>query len=405
MPAEQRVGILHPGQMGIAVALSAKNSGNEVFWASEGRSVATSRRASDAGLQDAGTIAKICELCPLIVSVCPPEFSEGIARQVAACSYRGTYLDANAISPQTTLRIARLFEGTGARFVDGGIIGLPPTRRNQTWLYLSGEFALEVPPYFSAGPIETEVLAGGIGRASALKICFAAYSKGTIALGAAVLAAARRLDVFDDLERQWERSGPSLPDLERQIANVAPKTWRWVAEMREIAATFESAGVPGGFHRGAEEIYRGFENFTRRDPPSHDRLTNMSDRRSVEVPGLEHVNPIPNASRIGPFLVSGGIFGKDPKTGKVAEGIEAQCEQTFANIRKILEAGGATSEHVIKLSVWLKDMKNRPVVNKYYVEMFPDEHSRPARHTFPTPDLRDPLLVECEVMAVIPDKK
>jgi enamine deaminase RidA (YjgF/YER057c/UK114 family) len=131
----------------------------------------------------------------------------------------------------------------------------------------------------------------------------------------------------------------------------------------------------------------------------------MSDRKSVEVPGLEHVNPIPNASRIGPFLVSGGIFGKNPQTGKVPEGIEAQCEQTFANIRKVLEAGGATPENVIKLSVWLKDMANRPIVNKYWLQLFPDDHSRPARHTFPTPDLRDPLLVECEIMAVIPDKK
>jgi 2-iminobutanoate/2-iminopropanoate deaminase len=129
----------------------------------------------------------------------------------------------------------------------------------------------------------------------------------------------------------------------------------------------------------------------------------MSERRSIEVPGLDHINPIPNASRIGPFLVSGGIFGKNPSTGKVADGIDAQCEQMFANIRKVLEAGGAKPEHIIKLSVWLKDMANRPVVNKHWLLMFPEAHSRPARHTFPTPDLRDPLLVECEIMAVIPD--
>jgi 2-iminobutanoate/2-iminopropanoate deaminase len=131
----------------------------------------------------------------------------------------------------------------------------------------------------------------------------------------------------------------------------------------------------------------------------------MSNRKSIEVPGLEHVNPIPNASRIGPFLVSGGIFGKDPSTGKVAEGVEAQCEQMFANVRKVLEAGGSAPEDVIKLSVWLKDMANRPVVNKYWVQMFPDPHARPARHTFSTPDLRAPLLVECEIMAVILDEK
>jgi len=127
----------------------------------------------------------------------------------------------------------------------------------------------------------------------------------------------------------------------------------------------------------------------------------MSKRVSIEVKGLEHTNPIPNASRIGPFVVSGGIFGKDPETGKFPDNIDGQCQVMFANVRKVLESAGAKPEDVIKMSFWLKDMANRPQVNKYWVEMFPDDHSRPARHTFPTPDLRSPLLVECEIMAVI----
>lgn len=130
----------------------------------------------------------------------------------------------------------------------------------------------------------------------------------------------------------------------------------------------------------------------------------MSKRTSIDVPGLDHINPIPNASKIGPFIVSGGIFGKDPQTGKVPEGIEAQCEQTFANIKTVLAAGGATPEDVIKLSVWLKDIGDRPVMNKYWLRMFPDDRSRPARHTFNTPDLRSPLLIECEIMAIISEK-
>src|SRR5580658_2652423 len=80
--AGERIGILHPGQMGIVVAVSAQNSGNEVLWASEARSAATRERASQAGLRDAGTLTKLCELCPVIVSVCPPEFAEEIAEQV-----------------------------------------------------------------------------------------------------------------------------------------------------------------------------------------------------------------------------------------------------------------------------------------------------------------------------------
>ena len=177
--AGQRIGIVHPGQMGIVVAVSAQNGGNEVFWASEHRGADSRERASRAGLRDAGTLAKLCELCPLIVSVCPPEFAEEIADQVARHSYQGTYVDANAISPDRTRRIAQRLTEQGARFVDGGIIGPPTTVRSRTWLYLSGDWAAGVASCFSAGPIETEVLEGPIGRASALKMCFAAYSKGS----------------------------------------------------------------------------------------------------------------------------------------------------------------------------------------------------------------------------------
>lgn len=271
-----RIGILHPGQMGTVVAVSARNGGSEVYWASEGRSTSTHTRASQAGLEDAGTLGKLCELCPVIVSVCPPEFAEQIAEQVARHSYQGTYVDANAISPERTQRIAQLVEARGARFVDGGIIGPPTMNRNRTWLYLSGESASSVAAYFSTGPIEVEVLAGGIGRASALKMCFAAYSKGSIGLACAVLAAAERLDVFEDLKRQWERSGPSLPEVEREISRAAPKAWRFTGEMDEIAATFESAGLPAGFHQAAAEIFRRLKEFQGQgEPGTNDVLATL----------------------------------------------------------------------------------------------------------------------------------
>jgi len=264
----KRIGILHPGQMGIAVAMSARNSGNQVFWASEGRSAETRRRATEAGLEDAGTMAKLCELCPAIVSVCPPEFAEQVAEEVRAHSYRGLYADANAISPERAQRMARRLEAGGARFVDGGIIGPPAATRNRTWLYLAGDHAAEFAGYFGAGPIEVEVIAGGIGRASALKMCFAAYSKGSIALASAVLAAAEQLEVFEDLKRQWARSGPVLGELEREISRAAPKAWRFAGEMHEIAATFESAGLPAEFHRAAAEIFSRLEDFKGSEAPS-----------------------------------------------------------------------------------------------------------------------------------------
>ncbi len=253
---QNRIGILHPGQMGITVARSAQNSGNEVFWVSQGRSAATRERASSAGLQSAGSIAELCELCPVIVSVCPPDFAENVAEEVARHSYNGIFVDANAISPERTRRIGGRIEYGGGRFVDGGIIGPPATTRNRTWLYLSGDHAPDVAAYFSAGPIEVEVLSGGIGRASALKMCFAAYSKGSIALAYAVLSAAEELKVLEELKRQWARNGPPIADLEAEIARAAPKAWRFIGEMHEIAATFESAGLPGRFHQAAGEVFK-----------------------------------------------------------------------------------------------------------------------------------------------------
>src|SRR5580700_7915812 len=95
------IGVLHPGTMGVSIAASARKGGNEVYWASEGRSEHTRERARGAGLKDAETLQKLCDTCSIIVSVCPPEFAERVADQVLACSFRGVYVDANPISPQS----------------------------------------------------------------------------------------------------------------------------------------------------------------------------------------------------------------------------------------------------------------------------------------------------------------
>ena len=85
------------------------------------------------------------------------------------------------------------------------------------------------------------------------------------------------------------------------------------------------------------------------------------------------------------------------------EDIDAQCEQMFATLRQILELAGCGPEDVVKMTVWMKDRTQRPHLNKAWIAMFPDPHSRPARHTFAAPDLScAPGLVECEVMAIVP---
>ena len=134
-----RIGILHPGEMGVSVAATLRNAGHSVLWASAGRSPQTRARAAQHHLKDVQSVQALCEQCSLIVSVCPPSAAETVAEAVAAQGFQGIYLDANAIAPQTTVRIAEKLQAAGIRFVDGGIIGGPAWEPGRTWLYLSGK--------------------------------------------------------------------------------------------------------------------------------------------------------------------------------------------------------------------------------------------------------------------------
>jgi 3-hydroxyisobutyrate dehydrogenase-like beta-hydroxyacid dehydrogenase len=257
-----KIGVLHPGNMGISVAASAQNTGCVVYWASEGRSAQTHERAESRGLLDAQTLAKLCETCTCIVSVCPPHAAGEVAAKVLTHSFRGVYLDANAISPQRAIRIGQAMEKGGVTFVDGGIVGGPAWKPGETWLYLSGENAEEVAACFSSGPLETEVIGTSIGKASALKMCYAAYTKGTAALLCTILAAAEELGVRNELMHEWSRDGTGFgEETEARARRVTTKAWRFAGEMDEIAATFQEAGLPGGFHLAAGDVYRRIAGF------------------------------------------------------------------------------------------------------------------------------------------------
>ena len=269
--AKMSIGILHPGEMGVSVAASAKNGGHKVYWASGGRSPQTVERATSAGLYDIGTLSRLCQRCSVIVSVCPPDAAEMVADQVLSHSFTGLYLDANAISPERAIRIGRKMAQAGVAYVDGGIIGGPAWEPGRTWLYLSGKQAQDCFERLSAGPLETEVIGDRVGKASALKMCFAANTKGTTALLCAILAAAESLDVREELERQWSRDRSDFADhASRRVRRVTAKAWRFAGEMDEIAATFAGTGVPGEFHAAASILYRRIAHF--KDAPSLPRL-------------------------------------------------------------------------------------------------------------------------------------
>ncbi len=249
------VGVLHPGEMGAAIGASARSSGAEVLWAPEGRSPATRQRAAEAGLE-AAPLPRLLGRCGVVLSVCPPHAALSVAEEVAGLGFEGIFVDANAVSPETANAVSRAVEAGGARYVDGGIIGPPPRKPGTTNLSLSGNDASEVAPVFEGSALEVRLLGDGTATASALKMCYAAWTKGSTALLLAVQAAAEAHGLTDELREQWDMSQPGLRDRAEGTAREARgKAWRWVAEMHEIERTLEAAGLPGGFHAAAAEIY------------------------------------------------------------------------------------------------------------------------------------------------------
>ena len=254
------VGLLHPGAMGVTVGAAVAPA--RVVWASEGRSDETRARAEDAGFEDLRTLDEVATAADAVLCVCPPHGALELAAAVARTGFDGVYVDANAVSPATTRRIAAAATATGARFIDGGIVGPPALRAGTTRLYLSGEGAAGIAALFAGSALEAIDLQGDIGAASALKMCYAGFTKGSAALLLALRAAARVHDVEDGLLLEWSRSQPGLEARSQGAAGrTAPKAWRFAGEMEEIAATLAAVGLPAGFHEAAAETYRRLSRF------------------------------------------------------------------------------------------------------------------------------------------------
>ena len=125
----------------------------------------------------------------------------------------------------------------------------------------------------------------------------------------------------------------------------------------------------------------------------------MTKRKSIEIEGFRHKNPIPAASRLGNMLMTGIITGTDPATGKLADTLEAQCANVFHHVRSIMTAAGGSTDDIIKMNVWMADRSRRDVLNAEWVKMFPDAEERPARHTSQT-TLEGGQLIVCDITAV-----
>lgn len=257
-----QLGLLHPGEMGISLAAAALQNLPQVFWCSAGRGAATRARAERHGLTEIATLSEFCATCEVIIGVCPPHAAEAQVATLIAHDFKGTYVEANAIAPGKVREIAAQLEPAGIHCIDGGIIGLPAWKAGTTWLYLSGTGLGEIEQCFSKSLLQVSLLGSAIGQASALKMCFAAWNKGSIALLAAILGAAEHHGVRAALEQQWDAFNPGFTNqTHTRITSVARKAWRFSGEMEEIAATLQQGGMPPDFFLGAADMYRRLAAF------------------------------------------------------------------------------------------------------------------------------------------------
>ncbi|MCY3669986.1 MAG: DUF1932 domain-containing protein [Alphaproteobacteria bacterium] len=251
------VGILSPGDMGHGVGRALREcNGLRVVTDLSGRSDRTRGLAVAAGFEDLGSLDAVVEASDILLSIMPPAAAEGFAAELAGrIGAEGpVFADMNAVAPETVRRIAARFPAS--RFVDGGIVGPSPKGPKPTRFYVSGAPAA-VMEVLASDRIAVRPLGPEIGRASAQKMLYSALNKGYWALQAAVLTAAERAGLSDELRAELAFSQPDvLARMEDRIGLLPADAHRFHPEMAEVASFFEGLGMTTGFHRGAEDLFR-----------------------------------------------------------------------------------------------------------------------------------------------------
>lgn len=257
--ALQTIAILSPGNMGAAVGRALRESGYDVVTNLDGRSERTRALAEEAGFRAVSGMDGIVEEADLVMSILVPSEAISVARETASAMERTgakpAFTDCNAVSPDTARELGEIIEAAGGRYIDAGIIGGPPGTGSPPRFYASGPHEAVLSELDGKG-ILVPLLGGEVGRASAIKMCYASMTKGASALETAALVAAYRLGLSSELESELASSRAAALAQMQSLIGLPGKAFRWIGEMEEIAATFESVGVTGHFHHGAAEIFR-----------------------------------------------------------------------------------------------------------------------------------------------------
>ena len=290
------VAIMSPGDMGHAVGQVLSESGIDVITCTDGRSQRTKNLAEMAGLRQVATLEDMVIQADLVLSIMVPSKAMSFVREISPhfeSSKTPTYFaDCNAVSPQSALAMAEVINQAGGKFIDGGIIGTAPTKGDTPRFYVSGPDASLVMELDGRGII-VKAIGNKVGQASGIKMCYAALTKGTNTLHVALLTAARRMGLTDDLRKEFEFSQKShLAAMEKGISRLPANAHRWIGEMEEIAATFENLGLTPNFHKGAAEIYKMLNStpFAKESPETIDK-----DRTTWDT--IEAVSKIADSDR------------------------------------------------------------------------------------------------------------
>jgi len=254
------VAVIAPGMMGAAVGKRLVDNGVKVLTSLKGRSAETATRAKAAGMAAAGD--EEIAASDFILSILPPGDAVALAERfqpaLKASNAKPVYVDCNAINPKTVDRVAAVIAPTDCPFVDSGIIGSPPKPGDAgPRFYASGPAAPRFATLRQYG-LDVRVLDGAMSAASALKMSYAGITKGTQAIGAAMMLAATRAGSADALFAELSSSQKEMfAWFKRGLALMPPKAYRWVAEMHEIAGFV-------GEDPTAHELYEGAAHFYER---------------------------------------------------------------------------------------------------------------------------------------------
>ncbi len=279
MPVET-VGILSPGDMGSAVGAALKSNGLNVITALDGRSERTRELAEAGGIENVGTVTDVVAQADLILSILVPSQSEALAGDTAAAiSKTGNtvaFADCNAVSPETGKRMAKVIDGAGGQFIDAGIIGSPPRGGTPPRFYASGPHEAILGELDGRG-ITVPLMGGEVGRASAIKMCYASVTKGTAALYTAALVAAESLGTYEEFITEMQGSQPETLKQMQRVSTLSDRAFRWIGEMYEIADTFSDADVTPKLHQGSADIFQMIAD----SPIGHERPETVDRSRSL----------------------------------------------------------------------------------------------------------------------------